>query len=944
LGERRRIASGSTPLLERDHHADALEEALAAAGQGGGSVVVIEGAAGIGKTRLLDLVQAQAPAYGIELLRANAAELERDYGWGVARQLFEPWLAGRELDARRRLLVGPAEPAAAALGLSISDGRREAFAAVHGLYWLCVNAAAERPLALVVDDLQWSDDASLSWLTYLAPRMRRLPMALVVAVRRPDPASAREPVGRLAADRLARVLTLEPLTETATAVLVRSRPALAAEADLVTACHQASAGNPFLLGALLDDLSEMAVQSQPDPAVVRELRPDEITRSVLLRLGRQSESARSVARAFAILGGSATVARVTELAALSMSEVVAAVAELAETGILTNAVPARFVHPVVHAVVLGDMPASVRALWHARAANALKSGGGTVEEIARQLLQTEPAADAAVTDGLAAAAVLALNAGAAQESVVFLKRAEREPPPVSEHGRVQRMLGRALLQSQGAVALPHLRLAVEAETDPCRRVEAAVELARALEGLSLNADATTVYARALQEFPLPDEDVRAALQAGLAVAAAQQLSTLPQAMEVVVRALSDAAGPLGTNTVMRSVVALAMTAVGSAHGVELAESLVADLAVLDADMSIVVGLVISPLVWGDRFELALDAWNQVIDRARVRGAPLRYAFAVTYRADVHLRTGRLVEAEADARAALGVPEEMWQQSVPVDTPALLAETLIQRGELDEAERVLADAAPDGEMSDYQGNNLFLLASGRCRLERGDPKGAAAHLLELGRRCEAFALRNPAALPWRSHAAVAIRHFDSKRASQLANEELELAREFGAPRALGIALRACGLVQPAPRGISVLREAVDVLEHSHADLELARALIDLGAAERRAGERVSGREHLAAGLDRAAECGARSLAQRGRSELFAAGARPRRDRVTSRDALTASELRVARMASDGSTNRQIAEALWVTLSTVEAHLSRAYRKLDISSRSELGEKLDNRVGN
>ena len=370
----------------------------------------------------------------------------------------------------------------------------------------------------------------------------------------------------------------------------------------------------------------------------------------------------------------------------------------------------------------------------------------------------------------------------------------------------------------------------------------------------------------------------------------------------------------------------------------MAETALADGELLEDDTSIAIGLALAPLVWGDRLDAALAVWDEVIARARIRGAPLRYAFAVTYRAEVHLRVGRLADAEADARAALAVPEEMWATSIPVDVPAVLAQTLIERGAFDEAELLLAGAGPASALSDYQGNNLLLIARGRLRLAQGRTAEAAEDLLELGRRCDGFTLRNPAAIPWRSHAALAIHHEAPGRATALADEEAELAATFGAPRALGISLRACGLVRQGAESIERLRQAVEVLRTSPAALELARALVDLGAAERRGGERVNARRSLGEGLDAAAACGSVPLIERARSELVAAGARPRRDRITGRDALTASELRVARMASEGKTNREIAEALWVTLSTVEAHLTRVYRKLDISERAELPDAL------
>ena len=172
-----------------------------------------------------------------------------------------------------------------------------------------------------------------------------------------------------------------------------------------------------------------------------------------------------------------------------------------------------------------------------------------------------------------------------------------------------------------------------------------------------------------------------------------------------------------------------------------------------------------------------------------------------------------------------------------------------------------------------------------------------------------------------------------RASGLAAAEVAAARAWGAGRALGIALRAAGLVD-GQAGTGLLAEAVDVLRAAPAPLELARALVDLGAAQRRSGARNAARETLRAGLDLAYRQGGLRLAERARRELVVAGGKPRRDAIRGRDALTPSELRVAELAAGGQTNRQIAQALFITQRTVENHLTGTYGKLGIGSRSEL----------
>jgi DNA-binding CsgD family transcriptional regulator len=162
----------------------------------------------------------------------------------------------------------------------------------------------------------------------------------------------------------------------------------------------------------------------------------------------------------------------------------------------------------------------------------------------------------------------------------------------------------------------------------------------------------------------------------------------------------------------------------------------------------------------------------------------------------------------------------------------------------------------------------------------------------------------------------------------------MARLFGPARSVGIALRVAGLVNEPHDRLELLAQAVCVLEGSGADLEYGRALVDYGAALRRHGRRARAREPLRTALDLAVRTGATTLADRARAELVAAGAKPRRDRIEGRDALTASERRVADLVAKGLSNREIAQSLFVSLRTVETHLTHAYRKLDVTARAEL----------
>jgi DNA-binding CsgD family transcriptional regulator len=224
---------------------------------------------------------------------------------------------------------------------------------------------------------------------------------------------------------------------------------------------------------------------------------------------------------------------------------------------------------------------------------------------------------------------------------------------------------------------------------------------------------------------------------------------------------------------------------------------------------------------------------------------------------------------------------------------------------------------------------------RLRILNGDLVGGLEETLEVGRHAEPLGARNPAFLAWRSQAALALLQLGAQdEAHRLAEEEVELARSWGTPRALGAALRTAGLIEGRERGLALLEEAVEVLNGSPAKLEHARARTELGAMLRRANRRSEAREQLRRALELATICGATPLAERAETELRATGTRPRRVALTGIESLTPSERRVAHIAAEGATNREIAQALFVSPKTVEVHLSSVYRKLGISSRWRL----------
>jgi DNA-binding CsgD family transcriptional regulator len=300
---------------------------------------------------------------------------------------------------------------------------------------------------------------------------------------------------------------------------------------------------------------------------------------------------------------------------------------------------------------------------------------------------------------------------------------------------------------------------------------------------------------------------------------------------------------------------------------------------------------------------------------------------------VRLRMGRVAAVEADMRELIA-----WMGELEVPFPdarvALpwaivpLADALVERGAAEEAQGFFAQTGLESGWPEVFGFTFLLESLGRLRLHQGRVQEAVRLLRECSRRQRAWGIRNPGFLPWRSSLALALARTNRRtEALDLCDEEVHLAREFGVPREEGMGLRALAEVTGGAEAIPLLEHAVTVLAPSPARLEHVRALTDLGIA-------TQGREPLREALDIAARLGATAAAERAQAALIATGAKPRRRVLTGPEALTAAQLRVARLAADGRSNREIAESLFLTEKTVEGHLGQAYRKLNISSRAQL----------
>ncbi|MEU9885978.1 LuxR C-terminal-related transcriptional regulator [Sphaerisporangium sp. NPDC051011] len=338
-------------------------------------------------------------------------------------------------------------------------------------------------------------------------------------------------------------------------------------------------------------------------------------------------------------------------------------------------------------------------------------------------------------------------------------------------------------------------------------------------------------------------------------------------------------------------------------------------------------------------EAGIHAHDAVIAEARRQGSVATLGLSLTLRAMGRLRRGDLTEAERDLREALRSHGSRPTGHTPTLARGLLAEVHVEQGRIDDASAVLQEACLPARLPQAGILHFCLHAQARILAARGDHDQALDAALAAGERFAGHYGVNPGIVAWRSQAALCLHAMgESGRALAYAREELEFAERWGAPYAIGRALRVAGLVGPADTGVTLLERGVEVLRRSGARLELARALVDLGAWRRRSGNLAEARALLFEGMEIAQRCHASPLVKAARSELVAAGTRPRRAYLTGPESLTPSEVRVVGLAAEGLTNSQIAQRLYVTIKTVEVHLSNAYHKLGVRRRHQLRDKL------
>ena len=433
----RRAAAGQR-LLEREDEVGELWAALDEVAGGAGRLVVLEAAAGLGKSSLLEVCRRRAVERGFVVLAGRASELERECPFGVVVQLFEQRLAAASDAERAQLLSGaaalcvplfaPGEGSAVGQAGTWSQGEVP-HAALHGLYWLCSSLAAKAPLVIMVDDVQWADIPSRRFLSYLLRRLDGVPVLVALALRPRDSDFDDELLQEITRTAGAQLLHPRPLSDEAVAALVREALPEPPTEDFLRACDEVTLGNPMLLRELLVELSIRAVPvSDAGVAAVRRVAPANVARMVGQRLARLPVAARALARAAAVLGDDAELRHAAALSRLEMGEAADAAHDLARVDVLRSGQRLSFVHPIVRAAIYDEIPPAERAVLHARAARLLDTDRAPADQVAAHLMLTLAGNDAWVVQTLRSAAERSLGRGTPAAAIAYLRRALEEPP------------------------------------------------------------------------------------------------------------------------------------------------------------------------------------------------------------------------------------------------------------------------------------------------------------------------------------------------------------------------------------------------------------------------------------------------------------------------------------------------------------------------------------
>lgn len=888
MTEVRPPAAASASLWERDEEVAAIAEAvdiLCADRSSPGSLLVLRGEAGLGKTALLAETRRIAEQRGCTVWSARGGETLRSVPFNVVRQLLQPALVSMLPEEAREHLGDWYDIAGPALGIADpGDRHADPQGVCEGLV-AAVRRLARRdwPLVLLIDDAHWADQETLYWLAVFAERLADLSVLVVVA-RRPGEISgtAARYLDRVAAAADRPVTTLSALTPDAAAGLTRATLGENADAAFCREVWAVTAGNPYETVELLAKVQDSELE--PVEAHAGELR--ELNRSargggLVARLEELGIDATRFAWAAAILGTDITVDLVARLATLAPDDAARCAERLRSARILTAPDPAatggtrlaelEFVHPLIATAVYNSIPDALRRAMHGIAARIVTDSGRGAAAASRHLLEVHPDDDEELVWQLREAAREHLAVGAPDAARRCLERALEEPPRPEVHAHVLYELGSAAFLTAPARTIGHLRTALGMPgLDGDRRVDAVIRLSQALlHNDQMEEAVRTVEAEAARLAPGPAQMRLHAVQFMWEGIHAGETIT-PGRSERLARLAATCTGRDNSERallILRGFDAM-MRGENAEEVAEVCDRalvngrLAPGLGWTDSEWSIELLLMLaSSYAYTDRLDRAESLFSEALhayDTAGWGGGHLVLAHA--YVGLAHRRRGRLEAAEATLRESLRLAERVGR-GLPLYWTATcnLVDTLLARGHVDEA---WAMAERHGFTPPYPSTVVLpdpRSVRGRLLLAVGRTKDGINELEAAEKAAAARGHHNPVHVFGAGDLARALATEDPARAARLAVDIRRHAERLGTDTAIGEALRVAAALETGQRAVRLAAQAVTYLESSPCQYEHAAARVEYGILARSVPD-------LERGLALARSCGADGLVKRARAEL------------------------------------------------------------------------------
>lgn len=917
-------------MIEREKEIAALRTVLQDATQGRGGVAVVSGPVASGKTELLHTFAQCSADSGALVLSATASRAEQSMPFEVMAQLFQPVSQSEE---SRRWTSGLISPEMCGKALAESDGtaaEKSSAQVMQALWMILTNLAADRPVVIVVDDLQHVDELSRDCLLYLARRLR-FSRALMVLTEQTGPQHRYQ---AFHADLLrqphCKRIKLAPLSEDGVRELLRERVGEERAARLAPKAHELTGGNPLLVNAVLEDHLTGVADGSGDL-----LLGDAFGEAVLSCLHRGDPLLLEVTRAVAVLGGAGGTELISAVLDTSAETAAQHVQALNGIGVLSHW---QFRHPAAARAVLDHVTVEERSRMHVRAATLLQQDGSPNETVARHLLAAGAPLPPWAVEVLRDAAEQALFGDQTTTAVAYLELASSICVDEQERGAIMALLTSIEWQLDPSTASRHLPRLISSVWQRQLDQQHAMTMLRYLlwHGRFDEAEETMYH---LDRLPVQGDPVRAAEIEFLRMWLAY--SYPPLAARFARPAAVERTVPVALSTSPQHQAANVLATILSGRVddqlVAKAEQLLQSCQLRDSTLEPLT-TVLTALVYADRIPLAAQWCDSLLGEASARRAPTWQAVLSSSRAEISLRQGDLPAAAEHARTALAsVSQERWGPSIGSPLASqLLAAT--EMGDFGEAARVLAQPVPNSTYESRYGL-YYLHARGHYYLATGRPHAALNDFQVCGDLMVKWSVDLPELVPWRLDVAEVHLRVNN-RDQAVAHVEDQLARIPTTPsRTRGMALRLlaeAGDVDSRPR---LLAEACDVLQTVGARLELAKALTDLSEVHNTTGELDRARMVARRASSMAKACHAEPLLERGSSRQVEQHFAGRPDVIEISGAggtstLSDAERRVATLAAQGYTNRQIARRLFITVSTVEQHLTRAYRKLNVNRRTDL----------